>query len=64
MIKLDAMPNSGQFLAIWVYLGLPWAETMRWEHNTLMRYNTDSDSFHTVDINDYNDLDVTFYTVE
>lgn len=46
MTQSDQMPASGQFVAVYMHEGNPWAQTLRWsKQGVLMSYNESTDEF-------------------
>ena len=38
MKQVDEMPTSGQFVAVWVFDGNPFADTLLWDEGDLKSY--------------------------
>lgn len=65
MIITDAIPNKGQFVALWFTdEGLPFSSTLKWEGGKLKSYNPICDTWEHVysrEFFDSLDINVTFY---
>lgn len=49
IVRKSEQPTKGQFVAIWIYNGVPWCDTFEIDADGILRrYETESDSFEII----------------
>lgn len=45
MIEVNEIPESGQFVLLWDFDGLPWSMVCKWDDDSLKEYDRVNDKF-------------------
>jgi len=64
LIEHTTQPGSGQYIAVWIYDGKPWAESRRVVNGSTQSYNWISDEWEDTDGSSVDAVGTLYYTTQ
>lgn len=62
--KVDKMPESGEFIGVWIYKGIACCAGLKIESGVLSEYQGDTDEYEERLDDAYEHLDISFFVID